>query len=269
MLGFRSSENLAAAYGIAVTGTMAVTTLAYHRVVRDRFAWTFAPALVFLVLFLALDLACFGANLHKILDGGWVPLLVGAVVLLVMTTWKAGRASISGSLAAREIPMEMVIQDIADSRVLRTPGAAVFMAGRSEGVPVVLLHVLKWNRCVQENVVLLNYVTHPQPVVPETERLSLENLGHGFWRAIAAVGYMETPDAIQTLRLLRERGVPVKERSTSFYFNREIIHTNGRSGLPRWRKKFYRFLSRNSEPVHDHFRVPSQQIIELGLVVSL
>ena len=269
VLGFRTSENLAAAYGIAVTGTMAVTTYAFYRVARERFAWPLRAALAFLVFFLVLDLACFGANLHKILDGGWVPLLVGAAVLLIMHTWKVGRANISGSLAARELPIQLVIDDIAVSNVLRTPGSAVFMAGRSEGVPVVLLHTLKWNRCVQETVVLLNYVTRPQPLVPDEERLQLEDLGHGFWRAVAAVGYMETPDAIQTLRAIRERGVPLKERATSFYFNREIIHTTGRSRMPRWQKKLYRILSRNSEPVHDHFRVPSQQIIELGLVVTL
>ena len=269
VLGFRTSENLAAAYGLAVTGTMAVTTVAFHRVARERFGWKRLSAAAFLVSFLTIDLSCFSANLHKIAAGGWVPILVGSVILLVMITWKVGRANISSSLAARQLPMELMIDDIVASEVHRTPGAAVFMAGRSEGVPIVLLHTLKWNRCIQRNVVLLNYVTQPRPVVPDAERLALTDLGHGFWRAIASVGYMETPDALQTLRMLRELGVPLQERATSFYFNREIIHTNGQSRMPRWQKKLYRILSRNSEPVHDHFRVPSQQIIELGLVVTL
>ena len=269
VLGFRTSENLAAAYGLAVTGTMAVTTVAFHRVARERFGWKRPAAAAFLVSFLAIDLSCFSANLHKIADGGWVPLLVGSVILLIMVTWKVGRSNISSSLAARELPIQLMIDDIVASEVHRTPGAAVFMAGRSEGVPVVLLHTLKWNRCIQRNVVLLNYVTQPRPIVPDAERLELTDLGHGFWRALSSVGYMETPDALQTLRMLREKGVPLKEKATSFYFNREIIHTNGRSGMPRWQKKLYRVLSRNSEPVHDHFRVPSEQIIELGLVVRL
>ncbi|MFO1492413.1 MAG: KUP/HAK/KT family potassium transporter [Kiritimatiellia bacterium] len=184
VLGFRTSGNLAAAYGLAVTGTMAMTTVAFQRVAREHFGWKRLAATVFLVCFLTTDLSCFSANLHKIPAGGWVPLLVGSVILLVMVTWKVGRANISSSLAARELPIQLMIDDIVASEVHRTPGAAVFMAGRSEGVPVVLLHTLKWNRCIQKNVVLLNCITPaPAPGAGHREQLELTDLG-GFWRAI-------------------------------------------------------------------------------------
>ena len=269
VLGFQSSQKLAAAYGIAVTGTMAVTTLAFHRVARERFGWGPAAAGVFLAFFLAVDLACFGANLHKIVDGGWVPLALGALVLVVMVTWKIGRGHISKSLSDRELPIGLVVDDIVAQGIHRTPCAAVFMAGRPEGVPVVLLHTLKWNRCIQETVVLLSFVTAPEPLVNKEDRLDLQDLGHGFWRVVVSVGYMETPDAMATLHDMKRLGVPLDPASTSFYFNREIVRTSGRSRMPGWQKKLYRFLSRNSEPVHDHFRVPSHQIIELGLTVTL
>ncbi|PAW79376.1 MAG: potassium transporter [Verrucomicrobia bacterium Tous-C9LFEB] len=269
VLGFKSSENLAAAYGIAVTGTMSVTTFAFYLVARRSWGWSLAKALPLCMGFLVVDLAFFGSNWHKILDGGWLPLVVGAVLLAVMHTWKSGRNHISDEVYARTLEPELVIEDIRQNKIYRNPGTAIFMAGRPIGMPIVLLHHLKCNRCIHETVVLLSMVTDPDPSVPDDKALELIELGEGFWRAIVHYGYMQQPNVGKLIPILVARGVPIKERSLTYFFNREIIIPGGRAPMPHWQKSLYGVLSRNARPARDYYNIPANQIVEMGLAVHI
>jgi KUP system potassium uptake protein len=268
VLGFGSSERLAAAYGIAVTGTMAVTTVAFYAVVRRCWNWSRPRALAFCIPLLSIDIVFFLANIHKVHEGGWVPLAVGAVLLIIMHTWKIGRANIVRELARKEIALPDLIADINANGIHRNPGTAVFMAGRPEGVPVVLLHHLRCNMCLHETVIILSIKTDEVPLVDAEDRIELEGLGSGFWRAVAHYGYMENPSAVDAVEALRARGVPIRKTPT-FFFNREIVVPTGKARMPRWQKRFYGLLSRNAVPARDHYQIPPNQIVELGLPIRL
>lgn len=269
VLGFKSSENLAAAYGIAVTGTMSVTTFAFYLVTRRCWGWSLAKALPLCAGFMVVDLAFFGSNWHKILDGGWLPLVVGGAILAVMHTWKSGRTHISDEIYARTLEPELVIEDIRQNQIYRNPGTAIFMAGRPIGMPIVLLHHLKCNRCIHETVILLSMVTDPDPMVPDDKALELVDLGEGFWRAIVHYGYMQQPNVRKLIPVMVERGVPIKERSLTYFFNREIIIPGGRAPMPHWQKSLYGVLSRNARPARDYYNIPANQIVEMGLAVHI
>ncbi|MDX2226915.1 MAG: KUP/HAK/KT family potassium transporter, partial [Verrucomicrobiae bacterium] len=269
VLEFKSTANLAAAYGIAVTGTMAITTLAFYYVIREKWNYPLWKALLLCGFFMLVDLAFFFSNIHKIQEGGWFPLLIGAILLSIMYVWKAGRNYIAQKLYANELEMNVVVQDIRDSNVYRVPGTAIFMAGRPTGVPVVLLHHLKSNLCIHKSVILISIVTQPVPKLDMEEEIEIMDLGEGFYRVIVPHGYMETPQAGDIVYLLGKRGVPIDTRRLTYYFNREVVFYGGQSGLWRWQKSLYGFMSRNARPVRDHYGIPPNQIVEMGLPVQL
>jgi len=269
VLGFRSSANLAAAYGIAVTGTMAVTTFAFYRVTRFCWNWPWWKTVPLCTAFLIVDLAFFGSNLHKIADGGWLPLTMALGVLAVMHTWKSGRNEIVEKVYSGAIT-ELELSSIAKSKsIVRVPGSAVFMAGTPKGTPLALLHHLKANKSLQKIVVLLTITAKEVPVVPEADRLTLTDLGEGVWRAIGCFGYMESPDVSMLVAKIKELGVPIKPQETTFFFNREMIISGGNARMWEWEKRFYGFLSRNATPVKDYYQILPTQIIEIGLPVQL
>ncbi len=269
VLGFRSSANLAAAYGIAVTGTMAVTTFAFYRVTRFCWNWSWWKTVPLCTAFLIVDLAFFGSNLHKIADGGWLPLTMALGVLAVMHTWKSGRNEIVEKVYSGAIT-ELELSSIAKSKsIVRVPGSAVFMAGTPKGTPLALLHHLKANKSLQKTVVLLTITAKEVPVVPEAERLTLVDLGEGVWRAIGCFGYMESPDVSMMIAKIQALGVPIKLQETTFFFNREMIISGGNARMWEWEKRFYGFLSRNATPVKDYYQILPTQIIEIGLPVQL
>jgi KUP system potassium uptake protein len=269
VLGFRSSANLAAAYGIAVTGTMAVTTFAFYRVTRFCWNWSWWKTVPLCAAFLVVDLAFFGSNLHKIADGGWLPLTMALGVLAVMHTWKSGRNEIVEKVYSGAIT-ELELSSIAKSKsIVRVPGSAVFMAGTPKGTPLALLHHLKANKSLQKTVVLLTITAKEVPVVPEADRLTLSDLGEGVWRAIGCFGYMESPDVSMLVAKIQALGVPIKPQETTFFFNREMIIGGGNARMWEWEKRFYGFLSRNATPVKDYYQILPTQIIEIGLPVQL
>lgn len=269
VLGFGSSERLAAAYGIAVTGTMAVTTVAFYVVARRQWKWPRWKAIPVCGIFLAIDLVFFGANIHKFVDGGWLPIAIGTAVLAIMHTWKIGKNEIVRRVYGNEVTEVELVSIAKSQRVVRVAGSAVFMAGNPRGTPLALLHHVKANKCLQQTVVLLSVTTEEVPMVSDSERLTLTDIGEGLWRAIGRYGYMESPDVDRLMELIRERGVQLKPRETTYYFNREMVVSGGEAHMWEWQKTFYAFLSRNARPATDYYKIPPTQIIELGLPIQL
>ncbi|WP_221028784.1 potassium transporter Kup [Actomonas aquatica] len=269
VLLFRSSSALAAAYGIAVTGTMAVTTFALFFVATRSWKWSALPAALMCLGFWAVDLGFFFANLPKFFDGGWLPIAIGLSLLAVMVTWKMGRLEIQEKVYGEAIG-GIELGDIAkSSHIVRVPGSAVFMVGTPRGTPLALLHHLKANKCLQETVVLLTIVTEEVPTVDDEDRMTLESRGNGVWRAIGRYGYMESPNVANMCERIRAQGVDVNTQSTTFYFNREMIIGGGTARMFEWQKALYAFLSRNARPVKDYYQILPTQIIEIGLPVQL
>jgi len=269
VIGFGSSTRLAAAYGIAVTGTMVVTTFAFYLVTRKLWRWPLWKSLTLCGTFMVFDLIFFGANLHKFADGGWLPVVMAVGILAVMHTWKSGRNEIQEKVYGGAIT-ELELSSIARSKnIVRVQGSAVFMVATPKGTPLALLHHLKANKCLQQTVVLLTITTEEVPHVPDEDRFSLDSMGEGVWRAIGRYGYMESPDVSKLVERIRAQGVPVNPQATTFYFNREMIITGGDARMFEWQKALYAFLSRNARPVKDYYRILPTQIIEIGLPVQL
>ena len=266
---FGSSDRLASAYGIAVTGTMVVTSYAFFIVMRHHWKWPLWRALALSAVFLSVDATFFVATLHKFLDGGWLPIAIAVAVVAIMHTWKSGKTEIFRKVYANEIT-ETELCNIAGSKhIVRVRGTGVFMAGNARGTPLVLLHHVKANKVLHETVVLLSVTAEEVPQIPDSERLEVREIGEGVWRAVAHYGYMESPDVASLIERIRDAGVPLKPNEATYYFNREMIITGGEADMWEWQKHFYSFLSRNARQARDYYQLPPMQIIEVGLPIQL
>jgi KUP system potassium uptake protein len=271
VLGFKESTNLAAAYGMAVVGTMTMTTVLFYFVARRVWKWRLLPVVLLVGQFLIVDLAFLGANSVKILHGGWLPLAVAGIVYALMTTWKTGRARLEANVREQTLPMDLLLSDIARSRPARVQGTAVIMTRDSEGAPPVLLHHLKHTKVLHDQILLLSIVSRNIPHVEGQARLHVEVLGHGFYRAIAAYGFMETPDIPDLLNqcLAREPTLEFRPLDTTFILARDTILVTGRSGMWRWRKRLFAFMARNNVRATAFFNIPPNRVLELGAQVEL
>ncbi len=269
VLSFRSTSNLASAYGIAVTGTMTITTILFCRVARDLWKWPMWRVAALGALFLAVDLAFLGANLVKIESGGWFPLLVAVIVYTLMTTWKRGRLALSQILRDNSLPIDLFLQDITRRKPARVPGIAVFMTSDPSGAPVVLLHHLKHNKVLHETVILMSIEGEEIPKVRPDDRVELRELGQGFYQAVGHFGFTESPNVPALLSALEARGIRAKPRETSFYLGRETLIPNGTAPMAHWRKVLFIVMARNAQSATAFFNLPPNRVLELGAQIQL
>ena len=268
VVGFRSSGALGAAYGIAVTGTMAITTLLFAVVARVRWQWPMWKVVSLATFFFAFDLAFLGANALKIQRGGWVPLVLALGVLTLMTTWKTGREIVSAIMRGAGLPLELFLEDVGRHPPHRAKGSAVFLTSDTKNAPVVLLHHLKHNQVLHEKVILLSITAEEVPAIEDSERVRLESFEHGFFRVKARYGFMETPNVPAILTLAAEQGLEFKPATTSYYLGHERLLPSGHSHMARWRKKLFVVMSRNARSAAEFFGLPPNRVVELGAQIE-
>ena len=269
VLGFQESTNLAAAYGVAVTNAMIITTLIGYVVARHRWKWSRLAVAPVALTFLIIDSSFFASNIIKVPDGGWFPLLVGVAVYTLMSTWKRGRQILVERLAQESLPLETFVEGVRPDSPIRVPGTAIFMSRDPKGVPTALLHNLKHNKILHSRVMVLTMVTEEVPVVPPEERLEVQSLGKEFYRVITHYGFMQTPGVPEVLELLKEKGVELDEMSTTFFLSRENLIASKEPGMAIWREKLFALMVRNAQRPTDFFRIPVNRVVELGMQVRL
>ncbi|HKK27782.1 MAG TPA: potassium transporter Kup [Gemmatimonadota bacterium] len=269
VLGFRTSSNLAAAYGVAVTTTMVVTTILFGAAAQHRWGWSFWVAAPVAGFFLVVDLAFFGANLLKIPHGGWFPLLVAGLAVIAMTTWARGRDILAERIHAGVLPVTNLLEDLDRGGIPRVPGTAVFMYKNPAGVPPALLHNLKHNKVLHERVILLTVRTEEIPYVDEEDRATAEDLGRGLYRVVLRWGFAEDPDVPAGLRSLRLGDWDFRLSETSFFLGRENLLPTRKPGMAMWREHLFAFMSRNARGATSFFRIPPNRVVELGAQVEI
>ena len=269
VLGFRGSSALAAAYGIAVTGTMAMTSILFYAVVRAQDRMRRATAVALLVLFLTIDLAFFSANFTKIRHGGWFPIALAGAMFTLMSTWKRGREALGTYLTAATPPLDVFLADLHTHPICRIPGTGVFMTSNLQGVPPVLLHHVKHNRVLHDHVVLLAVTTLNVPDVPPAERAKLTPLTEGFFLLRVQYGFMESPNVPDVLQRCGRGIFPVQPLEVTYYLGRETLLVTGPSNVASWRKRLFAVMSRNAQSATAFFSIPPNRVVELGAQVQL
>jgi len=260
---FRSSSNLTAAYGIAVTGAMLIDTCLLAVVLRRLWNWPIWTAAPLLTLFFLVDGAYFTANMTKIVSGGWFPLLAGFIIFTVLTTWSKGRQLMIARMREGAMPIKVFIQSAATAAT-RVPGTAVFMTSTPEGVPHALLHNLKHNKVLHERIILLTVKIVDEPYVAEGQRCYLEDLSHGFHRMVLKYGFIEEPDVPVALSNVHRCGAEFRMMDTSFFLARQTLLPSSRPGMMIWREKLFAWMLRNAESAMEFFRLPTNRVVELG-----
>ena len=268
VLTFRSSSNLAAAYGIAVTGAMLIDTVLIAVVLITMWNWNRIIAFALLVLFFTVDLGYFSSNLTKIPAGGWFPLLVGAIAFTLLTTWAKGRKLMIDRMNEASLPMEIFIKSAAPSAA-RVPGTAVFMTSSASGVPHALLHNLKHNKVLHERIILLTVRIEDVPYVMTEKRIEQKDYGSGFYRVVLRYGFMEEIDVPTALAQLQGVGPQCKMMDTSFFLARQTLLASSRPGMAIWREKLFAWMLRNAESAMEFFKLPTNRVVELGSQVEI
>jgi KUP system potassium uptake protein len=268
VLFFQSSSNLAAAYGIAVTGAMFIDTLLLAAVLFALWRWPVWKALPLVAVFLIVDIAYFGANLIKVPQGGWVPLLIGFFIFTLLTTWSKGRELMRASMTESALPIEIFAKS-AHGSATRVPGTSVFMASTNSGVPSALLHNIKHNKVLHERVLILTVAVQGMPYVEEAERYECKNLGNGFYRVTINCGFLEETDVPALLKTLDLCGAPFDMMHTSFFLSRQTLLASAKPGMAIWREKLFAWMLRNAASAMEFFRLPTNRVVELGSQVEI
>jgi KUP system potassium uptake protein len=270
VLAFRTSSNLAAAYGIAVTATMFVTTLLFAQVARSRWGWSSLRTGVVVMPLLAIDLAFFGANIAKIPHGGWFPLVVAAVIVLLMTTWKRGRQLVAERLKRGEVPIASFIEDLPNRRFAQAPGTAIFLFKDPFAVPPALMSNLRHNRVLHELNILLSVRTADVPRIERLrDRVQVTDLGSGFMQIILTYGFMEEPDVLRDLSQLNERGPNLEPEDVTYFLGRETIVSTGLPGMSKFRERLFAAMDRSASSATRFFKLPNDRVFELRSHVEI
>jgi KUP system potassium uptake protein len=269
VVGFRSSDNLGAAYGIAVVGTMTIDSILVMIVFRRMWNWSRTKVGVVGALFLFVDLAFLTANADKVEHGGWFPLVLGSVIFILMATWRRGRELVLREIKHGGLALEPFISSIVAHPPLRVPGTAVFLTASQEGVPHALLHNLKHNKVLHERNAMLTVETVDTPIAENDERVEVESLGDEFYRVTLRFGFAEDPDVPNMLETVTVCGMPFDMMDTTFFLSRESIVATDRPGMALWRDKLFAFMSRNAIPATAFFQIPGNRLIELGTQVEI
>lgn len=270
VIGFRSSASLAAAYGIAVTATMAITTVLFYIVAREHWSWSRPAALSVALPFMVVDLAFLIANVTKIPDGGWLPIILGLGIFTIMTTWKQGRHLVALRLKERSHPTQDHLPEVLAHSLLRVPGTAVFMGSDDERIPPPLLQNIEHNKVLHEQVVLLTVKTAQSPYVDPDRRLEMKPLGNGCYRAIIRYGFMEDPDIPAALGQASQLGLNLDPANTTFFLGRDsILASERRPGMAVWRERLFARMAHNATSAAAYFCLPPDQVVELGTQVEI
>ncbi|MGQ0561904.1 MAG: potassium transporter Kup [Gemmatimonadota bacterium] len=269
VLGFRAATNLAAAYGLAVVGTMTISSLLFFFVAKERWRWKTWQAAALTAVFLTTELAFLGANAVKFLHGAWLPLVMGVLLFTAMSTWKRGRTLLADVFTRGSFPIELFIDEIRRSPPVRVGGTAVFMSASRSGVPPVMLHHLKHNKVLHNQVILLSLMTEDVPHVPVRERAEVQELGAGLYRVSGHYGFMETPNVPELLAHCRKQGLKIAMADTSFYLGRETLIPSGKGHMMRWRKKLFGLMHRNAQSATAFFEIPANRVVELGAQIEV
>ena len=269
VVGFRSSSNLAAAYGIAVTATMGITSILLYVVARERWGWSRFTAGLLIALFLVADLGFFGANSLKIPHGGWFPIVIAGAVYTLMSTWWKGRRILAQRLQTALLPLDRFFQDIRERPPLRVPGTAVYMYGHTTGTPPALRLNLTHNQVLHERIVVLTVVTEEIARVPAQERITFNSLGEEFYRVVAHYGFMERLDIPDILTQVKRYGLQLEVEAITYFLGRETLLATNKPGMAIWRERLFALMSRNAQSAMSFFRIPPDQVVEMGFQVEL
>jgi KUP system potassium uptake protein len=269
VVGFRTSSSLAAAYGVAVTSTMVITTILFYVVARNRWGWGLLLAGALTLFFLIIDLSFFGANIIKIVDGGWFPLLLAALVFVLMTTWKKGRRILNERIQSESSLLEDFLVRIKKHPPTRVTGTAIFMNGNASRTPLALLHNLEHNKVLHERVMFLTVKTRQVPFVASDERVEVESLGNGFHRLRVYYGFMEDPDIPEVLKNVLIPGLTYDEKDTTYFLGRETIMASKRPGMALWREKIFSLISQNATSATAYFCLPPDRVVEMGEQIEI
>ncbi len=266
---FRTSDKLAAAYGVAVTSTMLITTLLFYVIARRKWGWSKLAAGGLFVIFFITDLAFFGANMSKIMHGAWFPLVVAGAIFALMSTWQKGRQLLYEQLSKEALTLEDFIKSLSLQPVDRVRGQAIFLSGNPGIIPRALLHNLKHNKILHSEIIFLHISTEEVPRIPLDQKLDFEKLGSGFYKVNARYGFMEEPNIVKILTLIREKGVDFKPNQISYFLGREMVLPKEKSGMSRWRTKLFAFMSHNAFGFTAYYDIPPNQVVELGSQIRL
>jgi KUP system potassium uptake protein len=266
---FRSSSALASAYGIAVTGTMVVTGVMAFVVIRNVWNWSWMAAAALMLPFLFIDLTFLGANLLKVIEGGWVPLAFGGLVMVVMYTWRRGTRLLLEKTRRQEIPLNDLVRMLEKKPPLRVPGTAVFLTSTPASAPTALMHSLKHYKVLHEHNVILTIETEQAPKVETAERVAIERVGQTFTRVLLRFGFMEMPHVPRALAIARKLGWTFDIMSTSFFLSRRALKPAARSGMPRWQDHLFIMLARMANDATDYFQIPTERVVEVGTQVTI
>jgi KUP system potassium uptake protein len=266
---FKSSSNLAAAYGISVSMTMVLTTFLLYVVARKVWHTNLALVLILTTIFFAVDMVFFSANLIKFFQGGYVPLLIAAVIFTCMTTWRRGRQILAERLRESSMRLEDYWKQIKNSKLVRVPGLAIYMVGDPEMTPPAMLHNTQHNKVLHEKIVILTVITKDIPTVANVDRVKIEKLDKDFYKIVAKYGFIDIPDVMEIVDRLHEVGMKTQVQDMTFFLGRETLIATKRPGMAIWREHLFSFMSRNAQRATQFFNIPANQVIEVGIQVEL